>query len=168
MFKKKLPLLLFLVAVSLTGLYYYNKYRIAPGFNFFNSKELVSVNGNMAAEMEMLKGKKIILTFYASWCRDCLVEMKALNELKQNGKLDASVAIVAISDEPLEKITSFIERKKYPFQFFRFQKSFPELKVNSIPVNYLINTKGETVYEKVGSPDWEDADWVRQALRMME
>jgi hypothetical protein len=61
-----------------------------------------------------------------------------------------------VSDEPMEKIIDFMQRKKYPFTFLQLDKSFPEISINAIPVNYLINSRGEVTYTKVGSIDWKD------------
>jgi thiol-disulfide isomerase/thioredoxin len=164
--KQKNLLLLFVLLAGLVALYFYNKYKVAPGFDLFSSSEFVDVNGKSNKGIGDLKGKKIIVTFYASWCGDCLKEMKTLNELKSASLKD--VEIVAITDEPVAKFESFIQRKNYPFHFYRFTKTFAEMGVHSIPVNYLVNTKGETVYEKVGAVNWENPEFVKQALRMME
>ena len=42
------------------------------------------------------------------------------------------------------------------------------MKINAIPVNYLVNTKGIVVWDKVGSPNWENDIFIKQALQLME
>lgn len=141
---------LFLLVISI--LFLYNKYRVAPVM-VFKSLELFD-SGGLKANTDLFKGKKLIVCYYASWCGDCLRELKSLNEIK-NTKLK-DVEVICITDETQEKLFAFQEKRKYPFHFYRIKKSFSDIGVYSIPVNYLINTKGQTVFEKVGSIDWKD------------
>lgn len=155
--------LLILVA-GLVALFIYNKYRIAPAIDFFKLE--VYDRNNIKKDLEFFRGKKIIVTYYASWCKDCLIELKILNEIS-NSKLK-NVEIIAITDDPLEKLIGFQNKKKYSFNFFRINKNFSEMKINAIPVNYLVNTKGIVVWDKVGSPNWENDIFIKQALQLME
>ena len=75
------------------------------------------------------------MSFYASWCPDCLKELKALNQIK-NEKL-SGVEVLAITDETMEKLISFKTKKQYPFTFLKLSKSFNDLKIFSIPTVYL-------------------------------
>ncbi|MBC7864927.1 MAG: TlpA family protein disulfide reductase [Bacteroidia bacterium] len=164
--QKKIVYVFVILAGGLVGLYFYNKYKVAPKIELF-SKEIFDAEGKQEKNIsEILKGKKIIVTYSTSWCRDCLIEMKQLNELKSDKLKD--VEIVVITDESPEKLVAFKEKHNYPFRFYRITKQFSEIGVASIPVVYLISTKGKTVYEKVGAPDWENQEFVKQALRMME
>jgi peroxiredoxin len=152
MIKKFWPLGLFIIGLSLVLLYQYQKYRVAPGVDVFS----LSYSDTSGKEINpaIYKGKKIIFSFFATWCGECLLELKQLNETKKTELLD--VEVILVSDEPLEKIISFMQRKKYPFTFLKLNKSFAEINIHAIPVNYLINTKGEVTYSKVGVLNWKD------------
>ncbi|HWY37799.1 MAG TPA: TlpA disulfide reductase family protein, partial [Bacteroidia bacterium] len=105
-------------------------------------------------KLDKFKGKKIIFSFWGTWCGECLIELKQLNELKKIDMFDTEVILV--SDEPIEKITRFMQRKKYPFTFLQFNRPFSEIHVNAFPTNYLINSRGEVTYSKVGAINWKD------------
>ena len=162
--KNRLVLIVLLVASFFIFLFFYNKYRVAPSFQLFQMP-LYDVHGNQTS-LESFRGKKLIITFYASWCRDCLVELKALNEIKSARFPD--VEIICITDDPPEKLSDFIQKKNYPFRFFRSTKDFPELKIYSIPVNYLVNSSGQVVMEKVGVINWEDNSLVTRAMNLLQ
>ncbi len=162
--KKWWPLLLFVVGLSLVLLYQYQKYRVAPAVDVFSL--VLTDTARKTVSMKDFKGKKIIFSFWGTWCGECLAELKQLNEVKKTNLFD--VEVILVSDEPMEKITTFIQRKKYPFTFLKLNKSFPEINVNAIPVNYLINSKGEVTYTKVGAINWKDNSVISFAKENLE
>lgn len=143
---------MFIIGLSIVLLYQYQKYRVAPAVDVF-ALNYTDTSGK-AINLGVYKGKKIIFSFWGTWCGECLQELKKLNKIKESDL--PGIEVIAVSDEPLETINAFIRRKKYPFTFLKFNKSFPEIGVNAIPVNYLINEKGEVTYTKVGAIDWSD------------
>jgi peroxiredoxin len=152
MIKKFWVFALFVVVLSLFLMFQYQKYRVAPKADLA-SLSCIDTNGNKI-DLTKLKGKKILLTFFATWCGDCLLEMKQLNDIKKAALQD--IDIIAISDERMNKICSFIQKKNYPFTFLKLQTAFANIHINAIPVTYLINTKGEIIYSKVGAINWKD------------
>lgn len=151
--KKWWPLALFIVGLSLVLLYQYQKYRVAPTVDVFDLR-YVDTAGK-AVDMNVYKGKKIIYSFFGTWCGECVLELKQLNEAKDKGLLK-DMEVIVVSDESVEKVAGYAQRKKYPFIFLKIDQAFSELDVNAIPVNYLINTKGEVTYSKVGALNWKD------------
>lgn len=151
---KKSYILLFIFVGGLAILYFYNKYRVAPGIEL-PKLEVVDELGHDFHIPDSIKGKKVILSFYASWCGDCLKELKNLNAVKSTELSD--VTVLAITDESLDKLTAFKEKKQYPFTFLKLKQSFNDLGIFSIPVVYLANSKGKIVYEHVGYVNWQDA-----------
>ena len=152
MSKRQTYNVLIIAIFALIGMYLFNKYKVAPKIDIVNLEVLDDASAKF--DIKSLKGKKVIVSFYASWCPDCLKELKALNQIK-NEKL-SGVEVLAITDETMEKLISFKTKKQYPFTFLKLSKSFNDLKIFSIPTVYLLNTKGEVVYEKVGYINWEN------------
>jgi thiol-disulfide isomerase/thioredoxin len=150
---KKLGYLLIVTFGCLIALYYYNKYRIAPTIKF-NELGLVNSEGQ-PFDFNSLKGKKLIVSMYASWCGNCLTELQAINRVK-NAELN-DVEIICVTDESLEKLVAFKEKKGYPFTFLKMKKKFPDIGINSIPVVYILNKNLQVVKEQVGYLKWDDA-----------
>jgi thiol-disulfide isomerase/thioredoxin len=152
MSKKQIYTILAIAVLGLIGLYFFNKYSVAPKMDIVNLSVVDSTSAPF--DIHSLKGKKTIVAFYASWCPDCIKELNVLNEIK-NEKLN-DVTVLAITDETIEKLISFKNKKQFPFTFLKLAKSFNELNIFSIPTVYLLNTKGEVVYQKVGYINWKD------------
>ena len=117
-------------------------------------------------EIGSLKGKKVILSFYASWCPPCREELQVLNKIKAQKLTD--VEILAITDEGIEEMTAFKYGKQYPFTFLTLKAPFSNIGINSIPVTYLLNSKGKIVYNNVGYIDWNDESTLAHLKALME
>lgn len=141
-----------MLIVGLVILYYYNKYSEAPQIKF--SELRLSDTEGRPFDFNTLKGKKVIVSLYASWCGNCIDEMRDLDRVK-NAELK-DVEVICISDEPMEKVVSFKESHNYSYTFLKMDQSFNQIGVMSIPVNYLLNTNSEVVHEQVGAIQWDD------------
>lgn len=164
MTKKTIYILLFIAMSVIGGMYFYNKYRVAPSIDL-HKLEILSED-TLQFDFNSLKGKKVIVSFYASWCPNCIEELKELNKIK-NEKLKETI-VLAITDESLEKMVWFRDKKNYPFTFLKLNSSFNSIGINSIPTTYLLNTKGEIVYNKVGYIDWSDNSNIEHLLEIMK
>jgi thiol-disulfide isomerase/thioredoxin len=162
---KKTTYIIILVALfGVAGLYIFNKYRVAPTIEI--SKLNVVDQDTIKFDIKSLKGKKVIVSFYASWCPNCLEELQVLNSIK-NSKL-SDIEVLAITDESIEKLVAFKTKTQYPFTFLTLTGTFPEIGINSIPVTYLLNTKGEIVYNNVGYIEWKDESTLNHLKSLME
>lgn len=160
----KLKYIIIAVLLLLAGLYFYKKYNVPPAVDF--SKVILSdIEGN-PVKFSDFKGKKTIVSFGASWCPNCIDEMNALKPIRNTSLAD--VEIIIISDEPLETIQHFKERKGYPFTFLRMEGGFNSIGVFSIPTTYLFNPNQEIREQSVGFIDWEDPSVVEGMKELME
>jgi thiol-disulfide isomerase/thioredoxin len=150
--QKKWIYVLFALLGALIALFYYNKYKVVPSIDI-TKLEIVSENAQ-PFNINDLKGKKLIISFYASWCGNCLEELQVINRIKNTELKD--IEVVCLTDESFEKLSHFKEVTGYPFLFLKLRKSFPEIGINSIPVTYIVNEKLEVVEEHLGYINWND------------
>lgn len=161
---RKIYTVLFIAIAGLIGLYYFNKYKVAPKLEVTNLD--ISDSSGVKFDWNSLKNKPVIVSFYASWCGDCLKELKEINSIKNN-KL-ADIPVIAITDESVDKLISFKNKKNYPFTFLKLNKSYSEIGIHSIPVVYLLNTKHEVVYEHIGYINWTDESTLNHLKNLMK
>lgn len=159
----KIKYIILAVLAILAVLFFYNKYRVAPGVDF-NKISLVDLAGN-PVKISDYKGKKTIVSFGASWCGNCLMELKSLMAVKEKELSD--VDVVVISDEDLETVKAFKDRKNYPFIFLKMNESFASIGINSIPTNYILNKDHKIKYEKVGEIDWKDPSTLAHMKKLL-
>ncbi|MFS4447508.1 TlpA family protein disulfide reductase [Maribacter sp. 2307UL18-2] len=120
------------------------------------SSTFEDINGN-AVELEDFKGKKVLLNFWATWCRPCIEEMPALLRAQEKLAAENYVFLLA-SDQSMEKIKAFKEKKKFDFRFLKFNGSLAEMKVNALPATFIYNESG-TISDRIdGATEWDSPE----------
>jgi peroxiredoxin len=148
----------------LAALFFYNKYKVAPAVDL-TKLILFDTEGN-PVKLSDMKGRKMVVSFGASWCPNCIDELKMINSIQDKELKD--IEIVVISDEAMEKVIAFKERKGYRFTFLKMNQSFNSIGINSIPTTYLVNKNFEIKDETVGFIDWEDLSTVEHIRKLLE
>lgn len=113
----------------------------------------VDIDGN-PVELEDFKGKKILLNFWATWCRPCIEEMPALLRAQEELAAENYVFLLA-SDQSMEKIKAFKDKKKFDFKFLKFNRALADMKVNALPATFIYNESG-TIKDRIdGATEWD-------------
>ena len=104
------------------------------------------------------KGKPLIVNFWASWCRPCRDELPALNRAWAKVK-DQGVQMLAINiGEDPTAVFKFIQ--EYPIDFrVLLDTESDELanwQMKGLPTTYILNLKGEVVYQAIGEREWDN------------
>ncbi len=102
-----------------------------------------------------LKGKVVLLNFWATWCPYCVAEMpylqKASDELSSNGLI-----ILGIDDgEPEKDVQKFVSQKKIQFQIILDPDLYASLlyRANVFPTTYIIDKTGKINTARIGAYD---------------
>ena len=87
-------------------------------------------------------GKVRIIDFWATWCGACIEKMSELKRLKNEFPND--LEIISISDESLEEMLPFIQKRQLPFQFVVDKESIisNRFEVSALPFTILLDKKG--------------------------
>lgn len=109
--------------------------------------ELTKLDGTNV-KLSDLKGKKVILNFWATWCGPCQQEMPDMEAFYKEHK--ENVEILAINYTPSEKgggeekVSNFIKEKgiTFPVLLDKNIDVTTAYKVITIPTSYFIDTKG--------------------------
>lgn len=131
----------------------YRRYRIAPDVKPVEL-EIYSLDGPRI-DMNQYKGKAIFVTYWATWCGECLQEMPSIETAYQQVDTN-SVVFLMVSDDSPEKIVSYLSKHNYPMQFVRLDKRLQEIGINTIPTTYLFDKNGNEVFSNVGKVEWSD------------
>lgn len=114
--------------------------------------KLKDLHGNELS-LSNLKGKKVFLNFWATWCPPCKAEMPEIEKLYEETK-DSDLVIVAVDmGEPLSTVKTFIDNNKYDFKVLLDSDHSVATKygISAIPTSYFIDKNGNIVSKNVGA-----------------
>jgi peroxiredoxin len=118
---------------------------------------LTDTQGNKVTLSE-LKGKKVFLNFWATWCPPCREEMPDIEKLYQETK-DSDLVILAVNlGESKDIVTSFTDKNNYTFQVLldSSQTVAVDYQIRSIPTSYFIDEEGYIQAGKIGAMTLEE------------
>ena len=111
-------------------------------------------------------GKPVFLNFWATWCGPCVGEMQSIEKASQQFKDE--IVFLAVSNEPVATIQSYLKKNKFSFQFGHLEGSYVNVFVVALPTTLLIDASGQVVKEEEGFRNWSSAaslDMLKELLK---
>jgi peroxiredoxin len=112
-------------------------------------------------------GKPFVISFWATWCKPCLTEMKTVSELYPEWQEQTGVKIYAISIDDVKSsknVAPFVKGKNLKFEVMLDENSdFKRaMSVNNPPHTFLFNGKGELVWQHNGFAPGDEEELFEQ------
>jgi peroxiredoxin len=110
---------------------------------------LAELNGK-SWTLKELRGKVVLVNFWATWCPPCRKEMPDLQTLYSQFK-DQGLVILAISDEDAGKVKPFVAKQKvtYPILLDPGRKVHELFEVVGIPKTFIYDRDGKLVAQSI-------------------
>ena len=143
--KVLIPLILILLVLAL--MLSLNQKSQAPEVTF------TTIEGK-TIKMADLKGKMVLVNFWATSCSGCIAEMPELittyNQYQSQG---LELVAVAMSYDPPSHVLNFSQKNKLPFpvmhdSFEEIASKFKDVRLT--PTTYVINKEGEIIKQIIG------------------
>ena len=136
----------FLIPALLLG-YFVKDLFVPQDINLYDL-ELVDFDNN-PINSDDLKGKNVLINFWATWCGPCIKEMPTLEKI--NKKLNKeNWVLLMVNDENNRRQQSFFKKSKYDLDYVKLNSKFADLGILSIPRTYIWDKKGRLVYKEIG------------------
>ena len=122
------------------------------------------INTNGAVELSALRGKVVVIEFWATWCGPCRASIPHMNKLHDRWK-DKDVVVIGLTDESPEDVRQFIRENGIRYAVGADSLSSFDYGVNSIPNAFVIAGDGTVVWD--GYPGRELDQAVAQAHKSL-
>lgn len=121
-----------------------------------------------AVDLAQLRGKVVLIDFWASWCPDCIRELPEIKKLDQSYRASGLVVLGVSLDRDREALASFLVKKSINWPIYYDGKGWNntyavQYSVHQIPEIWIINKDGivETTSADISTVD----DTVQRLLK---
>ena len=100
--------------------------------------------------LSQLRGKVVLVNFWATWCPPCRKEMPDLDALSQRFASQGLI-VLSISDENIAKVTSWVlgQDINYPILIDTDRKALEAFHIEGIPQSFVFNRQGKLVAQSI-------------------
>jgi peroxiredoxin len=107
-----------------------------------------------------LKGKIVILNFWATWCPPCVEETPALNRLQKYVDARGGMVLGVSVDDDASAYEKFLKDQSVVFPTYRdvTKKSAADYGTSMYPETYVIDRHGRIARKFVGPQQWDSPE----------
>lgn len=125
---------------------------------------------NETVDINDLKGKVVVINFWATWCPPCRREMGSLERLRLATK-DKNVVILAVNiGEDIDTVLSFMGTVEpspdFPILFDPDASSMKVWKVKGLPTTYIVHPNGTIAYQAVGGREFDHPNILQTIINL--
>ena len=109
-----------------------------------------------AVDLKDMKGRVLVVNFWATWCEPCRDEMPSLQRLRDKLAGKPFEVITVNYGESAEKVAQFLDKEKVtlPALLDTQKESAKDWGVGGLPMTFLVDAKGRVRYSVFGERDW--------------
>jgi thiol-disulfide isomerase/thioredoxin len=130
--------------------------------------ELSAIDGRKMA-LEGLKGRVVVINYWATWCEPCIDEMPSLERLRVKMKGRPFEVLAVNYGESAERVSRFVAKMKLtmPVLLDPYKNSVDAWKVRGLPMTFIVDAKGQVRYWSFGERDWSQGEALQLVERMV-
>ena len=130
---------------------------------------LPTLNGEFI-DLKSLKGKVVVVNFWATWCPPCVHEMPSMQRLNTHFKNKPFTLLGVNMAETNAEVSKFLNTRvdiSFPIVMDYDGRALKDWGVFAFPTSYVIDKQGKIRYALFGSVEWDNADIVSKIERLI-
>lgn len=123
--------------------------------------------GNITT-LDGLRGKVVLINFWATWCPPCIAEMPALNQLYASMQQNPNLVFITVdADGNFERANAFMNKHGYTLPVYSLNGTISEqLFSGSLPTTLVVDKLGQVRFQETGAANY-NADKFRNWLQQL-
>jgi len=118
----------------------------SPQVPVFPNLAFTALDGVSQIDLESLRGRPVLLTFWASWCGPCREELPELEKLVGELAEEGFVLVTINMDQSPAMGMRFLQQHDIDVPAYRMdQRELSQLGLRSVPTNVLLDREGRPV-----------------------
>ena len=149
---------------------------LVPAFVFAQqslpSVEIKSLdNSNFNTSQFENNGNPIVISFWATWCKPCILELETINEVYEDWQDETGVKLIAISTDNIQKINDVKVKKdadgwEYEVYIDSNREFARAMNVIPIPHTFLLDGNKNIVWQHTGYSPGDEEDLFDQIKKI--
>ena len=145
---------------------------IPSAFAELPSVLLMDVNGNTVNTAELSNdGKPMVISFWATWCKPCKRELKAISEVYPDWQDETGVKLVAVSIDEAQnaaKVKPLVDGMNWEYEVLldpngEFKR---QMGVSDVPHAFIVDGQGNVVWSHKGYVDGGEEEIIEELRKL--
>jgi thiol-disulfide isomerase/thioredoxin len=109
-----------------------------------------------------LKGKKVFVNLWATWCGPCRAEIPSIEKLYKKTDKEKVAFVMLSLDDNFNSAKHFAKAKHLQLPLYYPAENLPSMfNINGIPATFIFNEKGELIKANMGMDDYNTESYVQ-------
>ena len=120
-------------------------------------------------DLKELRGKVVVLNFWATWCEPCMAEMPSLERLRSRFQGRPLEVLTVNYGEGMPRIRDYLAKQNINLQVLLDpeKQAASAWRAGGLPITFLIDPRGRVRHYAFGERDWSDDETVKLVENMM-
>ena len=119
-------------------------------------------------DLAALRGRVVLVNFWATWCPPCRKEFPSLGRLQQLFKPGELTVLAVNVGEDADSVFSFAGVTNFPVLLDKDSAAMKRWPVKGLPTTYVVDKAGRLALRAVGGRDFDDPALVAQLKELLK